>query len=457
MKLRLSFALLLVSYSSLLYAQDDSLMFRKIANNIMLHGTCYDDLRVLCKQVGHRLSGSSQAEKAVVWGEKALTDAGADKVWLQPVIVPNWVRGKESLKIKIKGSKYWENITMLSLGNAIGTDGKPLEASIIMVKSFDEFKALPKEEVKGKIVFFNHEWPQELINTFEGYGADGPYRWSSPSMASAKGAVGIIIRSISTGKDDFPHTGTLHYADSIKPIPAVAIGNISADKLETLCNKETVRAQIIANCKMEGTKNSFNVIGEIKGSEYPDQFIVAGGHLDSWDVGEGANDDGSGCVQSIEIIRTFKALGIRPKRTIRVVLFMNEENGAKGGQAYNDSAIAHKERHILALESDAGSFSPRGIGLDMPSDKKEFIRKYRKLFLPYGVYDFEHDEGGTDIFFMHKSGVPAAGLMPDSQRYFDVHHTNNDVFENVNYRELKLGAIAMTQFVYLISQYGLGK
>jgi hypothetical protein len=433
----------------------DSLSFRRISNEIMLHGTCYDNLRVLCKQVGHRLSGSPQAAKAIEWGQKALETAGADRVWLQPVNVPRWVRGKESLKVKFTNAADFKPVTMLSLGNTVGTNGKVLEATVVMVNDFDEFRKLTKQEVKGKIVFFNHRYPQELINTFEGYGSAGSYRWNGPNFASAKGAAAVIIRSISTGLDDFPHTGSLRYADTVKPIPAIAIGNTSADLLEAECLKGKVRAQIQSNCRIVDTVHSYNVIGELRGSDYPEQIIVVGGHLDSWDVGEGAHDDGAGCVQSIEVIRTLTALGMRPKRTIRAVLFMNEENGLRGGFAYADSAKAKKEKHILAMESDAGGFSPRGIGMEMDHKKREFIKSYRKLFYPYGVYEFDTEEGGADITPLHRSGVPVAGLMPDPQRYFDLHHTDNDVFEMVNHRELKLGAVAMTQFAYLISEIGL--
>jgi len=448
----LSIALFSVAIST--YAQD-SLMFRRIHDNIMLHGTCYEDLRVLSKNIGHRLSGSPQAEQAIVWAQKAMEAAGADKVWLQPVDVPHWVRGKEYLKLKFTGSKDYKDVTMLSLGNAVGTDGKVLEAPIIIANNFEEFEKMPAKDVKGKIVFFNYRFRQDLPHTFEGYGDAGPYRWRGPSVASAKGAAGVIIRSVSTGLDDFPHTGAMRYADTVKPIPAIAIGNTSADLLEQELRKGAVQAQIMSECKMLGTVRSFNVIGEITGSVYPDKYIVVGGHLDSWDVGDGAHDDGAGCVQSIEVLRTLKALNIQPRYTIRAVMFMNEENGLKGGLAYNDSALARKEEHILAIESDAGGFSPRGFGLAMEESKRRQIRSYRKLFLPYGVYDFEREEGGADISPMQRRGVACAGLRPDPQRYFDLHHTANDVFEQINHRELKLGAVALTQLVYIASKYGL--
>ncbi len=436
------------------YAQD-SLQMRKISDEIMLHGTCYENLRVLTKTIGHRISGSPEAARAVTWGEKAMKEAGADKVWLQAADVPYWYRGKESLYLKM--GKEYKKVRALSLGNSEGTYGKTLEAPIIMVHNFDEFKALPESEVKGKIVFFDYRFRQDFVFTFEGYGDAVRYRWASPSIAAQKGAVGVIIRSMSTGKDDFPHTGGMHYTDSIKKIPEMSLGNITADELERACEKGAPMAKMTSECHMMPQPvHSFNVIGEIKGTETPERIITVGGHLDSWDVGEGATDDGAGCVQSIEIIRAFKALGLKPKCTIRAVLFMNEENGDRGGEAYADSAKAKNEHHVLAIESDAGGFSPRGIGLEMPDSLKQQITKYKNLFLQYGVYDFSREEGGTDIGPLKKQmNVPLAGLLPDSQRYFDLHHTDNDTFEQVNHRELKLGAVVMAQLIYLVSEHGL--
>lgn len=276
-------------------------------------------------------------------------------------------------------------------------------------------------------------------------------------MAAKKGALAIIIRSMSTGEDDFPHTGGTHYNDSFAKIPAMALGNKTADKLEAACKAGQPGAKMTTECHMmPDLVRSYNVIGEIKGTEHPERIITVGGHLDSWDVGEGANDDGAGVVQSMEVIRAFKALGLRPKCTIRAVAFMNEENGQKGGQAYADSARSKHEHHVLAIETDAGGFSPRGLGFVMSQPQKDKILKYKDLWIPYGILDFSRDEGGSDIEPMkEKLGVPLAGLVPDSQRYFDVHHTNNDVFENVNHRELKLGAVALAQLIWTVSEQGL--
>jgi carboxypeptidase Q len=427
---------------------EDSAALRKISDEIMFHGTCYENLRVLTKTIGHRLSGSPEAARAVTWGKEALERAGADKVWLQPVQVPLWTRGKESLKVQLDGKNY-KTMDMLSLGNTEGTGGKVLECSIVRVPDLDAFEKLTAEQVKGKIIFFDYKFRQDIINTFQGYGDAVKYRWVAVNKAAEKDAAGVIIRSVSTAPDDVPHTGASRYNDSVPHIPAVAIGNTGADQLAVACGKGTVKARLLSDCGMKGTAPSFNVIGELRGTENPESIIVVGGHLDSWDVGEGAHDDGAGCVQSIEVIRTFKALGIKPKHTIRAVLFMNEENGVKGGTAYADTAKAKNETHILAMESDAGGFVPRGIGLEMPETLKNKVKGWAPLFLPYGIHDFSQEEGGVDIGPLHKAGVPLAGLLPDSQRYFDLHHSRNDVFETINHRELKLGAWTMAAMIYL--------
>lgn len=431
-------------------------MMRRISDNIMLHGNCYNNLRFLCKQIGNRLSGTPQAAQAVEWGQKAMQDAGAEKVWLQAVDVPLWIRGQEHLSLKFSGDNSYKEVNMLSLGNSSGSCNLPIEAEVVCVSDAEAFNRLHAEEVKGKIVFFNYRFRQDIVNTFEGYGDAVKYRSLGPNLAAEKHAAAVIIRSVSTGADDYAHTGAMRYADSVRPIPAIAIGNITADQLESQCKLGKVMAIINSNCHMAGTVRSYNVIGEIQGSEYPDQYILVGGHLDSWDVGEGAHDDGAGCVQSIEVMRALKATGVKPRHSIRAVLFMNEENGLKGGLAYADSAKARNEKYLLAIETDAGGFSPRGIGLDMEGSKRMQIQSYKQLFLPYGVYDFDHEEGGADISPLKRMGVPVAGLMPDPQRYFDVHHTRNDVFETVNHRELKLGAVTLTNLIYLVDKYNLG-
>ena len=430
----------------------DSLTFKSISDEILTKGKCYEDLRVLCKTVGHRISGSPQAAKAVKWAEKTLRETGCDKVWLQPVEVPVWIRGEEHLAFKFSANDDYEDVPMTSLGNSEGTGGRLLKGNVLMVTSFEAFEKLDKASVDGKIIFFNYRFRQDFPATFPGYGDAVKYRWQSAIIAGKMNPAAIIIRSVSTGEDDYPHTGSTKYDEQGNKFPMIAIGNKTADKLEKACMKGEPMAALRTYCKMNGTAMSYNVIGEITGSTKPNEYIVVGGHLDSWDLGEGAHDDGAGCVQSIEVLRTMKNLNIRPKRTIRAVMFMNEENGLKGGNAYADSALARQEKHILALESDAGGFSPRGIETTMSKKQREKFKKYIPLFLPYGVYNFDEEGGGADVSPLKKQGVVIGELLPDSQRYFDMHHTANDVFETVNHRELKLGAAAMTMFIYLVDK-----
>lgn len=428
----------------------DSTQFSIISAEILNNGKAYTELRELTKDIGHRLSGSDAYEQSVQWAAKKLRDAGADKVWLQEVMIPVWERGKESLHIKTSDGK-WRNLKMLSLGNSEGTGGKDINGEVIMVKSIEEYDKLPAEKVKDKIVFFNYPFNQTFVETFRGYGDATKYRITAASLTAKKGGKFAIIRSLSSAFDDVPHTGAMRYEDSTHKIPAVAIGNTTADELESLLKLHKITAKLNSNCGMRGEKRSHSVIGEITGKK-DQSVIVIGGHLDSWDVGEGAHDDGAGIVQSIEVLRTFKQLGIQNNHTIRVVCFANEENGLKGGLQYGQIAKEKNEKHLFAIESDAGGFAPRGIALEMDDTRRNQIKSWANLFLPYGIYNFEGRYSGADISPLHKIGVPTAELVPDSQRYFDIHHTEEDTFEKVNRRELLLGAAVMTQLIYMIDK-----
>lgn len=432
--------------------KQDSTQFRALSDEIMLHGEAYDNLRELTQDIGHRISGSIGYDKATVWAEQKLKEAGADKVWLQEVSVPVWVRGKETLKLKV-GNKAWRELDFLSLGNSEGTGGKDVEGEVILVNTLEEFENIPAEKVKGKVVFFNYKFRQDFLQTFPGYSDAVKYRVFAASKVAEKGGKYAIIRSVSTSVDDVPHTGTLHYDENFPKIPAVAIGNQTADELAELLKSQKVVVKLNSNCGMKGEALNHNVIGELTGKK-GSKVIVVGAHLDSWDIGEGAHDDGAGIVQIIEILRTFKKLGIHHNNTIRVVCYANEENGARGGNKYAEVAKSTNEPHLFAIESDAGGFSPRGISLDMEESKIKEIENWAPLFLPYGVYDFSGRYGGVDINPLGKLlGTPLAGLVPDSQRYFDIHHTPEDTFDKVNKRELHLGAVTMAQIVYLIDRY----
>ena len=450
MKKILGTSLLLFGMLAFGQSKEDSIQFRKISTEILNNGKGYTELRELTKNIGHRLSGSEAYEKSVKWAEQKLRDAGADKVWLQEVMIPVWERGKESLHIQTSNGK-WKSLKMLSLGNSEGTGGKDVSGEIIMVKSMEEYDKLPAEKVKDKIVFFNYAFSQSFIETFKAYGDAAKYRTTAASLTAKKGGKFAIVRSLSSAFDDIPHTGAMRYEDKVSKIPAVAIGSTTADELEALLKNQKVTAKLNSNCGMKGEKLSHSVIGEITGKK-DQSVIVVGGHLDSWDVGEGAHDDGAGIVQSIEVLRTFKKLGIQNNHTIRVVCFANEENGVKGGIQYGKTVKEKNEKHLFAIETDAGGFAPRGIALDMDDAKRNQIKSWSNLFLPYGVYNFEERFSGTDLYPLHDMGIPAAELMPDSQRYFDIHHTVEDTFEKVNRRELLLGATALTQIIYMIDK-----
>ncbi len=437
----------------ILFSQNaaDSIQFKNISDEILVNGTAYENLRDLTQNIGHRLSGSAAYEKSTDWAVQKLKEAGADKVWKEEVMVPVWERGKESLQIK-EGNGKWRSLKMLSLGNSEGTKGKDVEAEIVFVKNKEDFDKLPDAAIKGKIIFFNYAFNQKFISTGQAYGDAGKYRRSAASWAGKRGAKAVIIRSLSSAFDDVPHTGMMRYdEDDTAKIAAVAIGPKSADELEKTLKTQKVFARLNSNATMKGEKLAHSVIGEITGNK-DQSVIVVGGHLDSWDVGEGAQDDGAGIVQSIEVLRAFKKLGIKNNHTIRVVCFANEENGVRGGNQYAENIKKNNEKHIFAIESDGGGFTPRGFGLVMSPEKRQQVQSWRNLFLPYGVHNFDLQYAGTDIEPMEPFGVPLAELSPDSQRYFDIHHSEEDTFDKVNRRELLLGASAMAQLIYMVDK-----
>ena len=448
-------AIIIFSFSS--FAQNqDSITIKKMADDILTNGMVYENLRYLCKKIGPRLSGSANAQKAVLATARMLKEAGADTVYLQPCMVPHWVRGaKETGFIKLADNSKF-NLHLCAIGNTVGTAAAGISAPVVEVKSMAELRQLGATAIKGKIVFFNIEMNPTYVNTFQAYSENGAGRRSGPAQAAKYGAVGVMVRSLAINVNDYPHTGSTVYSDSFPKIPAVCISTKDANWLsEQLKLKKVTTAYFKTSCKMLADVPSFNVIGEMRGTEFPYEIISVGGHLDSWDLAEGANDDGSGVTQSIEIIRALKANGIKPKRTIRAVMFMNEENGGRGGQAYLQNALQKNEHHIFALESDEGGFTPRGFSLEMTAEKELKIKQWLPLFYNYGVYFMETGGSGSDIGPLRKTGAALAGLSPDSQRYFDIHHAATDVFENVSERELKLGAVNMAALIWLVSEYGL--
>lgn len=437
---------------------NDSLFIKKMSDDIMGNGKAYENLRQLTKQIGGRLAGSPQMTKAENWGAEILKTLGADRVYMQECKVPAWNRGgaDKASVIKIGDKKEKRALDILALGNSLGSGKNGVTAEVLALASFAELEER-SEEVKGKIVFFNYGFNPTNIQPFRSYGDAGIYRRIGAGRAAKYGAVAILIRSLTEATDNNPHTGVMAYNDSFPKIPAAAIGLKDADYLWTTCKRNTtVKVSLITNGSFLPEAIGHNVVAELKGTQFPNEVITVGGHLDSWDVNEGAHDDGAGIVQTMEVMRALKAMNYTPKRTLRFVLFANEENGGAGGDAYATAAAASNEKHIFALESDAGGFTPRGFGFTTSPDKLNKIMEWKSLFLPYGVYDFRQGGGGSDIGPLNrKLGTSLAGLSPDGQRYFDVHHARNDVFENVNKRELHLGAVNMAALIYLVDKYGL--
>jgi hypothetical protein len=436
----------------------DSTKLRAIYTASLTNGKSYDWLNYLSNKIGGRLAGSEGDKKAVIWGLSELNKLKLDSVWLQPVTVPHWVRGeKEEAYVQTQYGNFKTEIC--ALGGSIATPAEGVLAEVIEVQSLKEVEELG-EKVKGKIVFYNRPMPVDKINTFKAYGASGDQRYSGARVAGKFGAVGAIVRSLNLKMDNFPHTGAMSYGSNAEneKIPTAAISTNGAKMLSTLLDqKDKIQLKFFfkQSCQNLPESVSNNVIGEIKGSEYPNEIIVVGGHLDSWDIGDGSHDNGAGIVQSMEVLRLYKELNIRPKRTLRVVLFANEENGLGGGKAYAALAEKNNENHIVALESDSGGFTPRGFGFTCNDDNFKNIQDWKPLFEPYNIHLFVRGGGGADIRLLKKENNVLLGLKPDSQRYFDYHHSSADKFDAVNKRELELGAATMTSIIYLFDKYGI--
>ncbi len=459
MKFFTSFSLFILLSGSLLAQDADSIAVKKIFDEALGRGQAYKNLEYLCKQIGPRLSGSKNAQKAVEWTKKLMEDYGFDKVYLQEVMVPHWERGAKETAYIIEGSTKIP-VRIAALGGSIASPEAGITAPVIEVKTFEELRALGEEVVRGKIVFFNRPFDNTLFDTFDAYSGAVNQRGQGAVEAAKLGAVGVIVRSMTTVIDDNPHTGGMRYQDGVTKIPGAAISTQAAELLSQklkLKKLPVIRFYFKQNCRTLPDALSYNVIGEIRGSVNPEQIIAVGGHLDSWDLAEGAHDDGTGITQSIEVLRMFKSLNIKPKNTIRAVMFMNEENGLRGGQKYAELAKSKNEKHIAALESDEGGFSPRGFTVEDSPSAMARISSWGKLFKRYQVGEVLSGGAGSDLSPLKTAvtGIVLIGLKPDSQRYFDVHHASSDVFENVNKRELELGAASLASLIYLIDQHGI--
>lgn len=445
-------------FGASLFAQNsDSIMIRKIYDEALANGHAYKNLEYLCKKIGPRLSGSVNAQKSVEWTKKLMEHYGFDSVYLQELMVPVWERGAKEVAYIIEGNTKIP-VRIAALGGSIASPLQGIAAPILEVRNFEELKALGEQVVKGKIIFFNRPFDPKVFDTFDAYSDAVNQRGQGAIEAAKLGAVGVIVRSMSSIIDDFPHTGGMSYQEGVTKIPAAAISTKAANLLsQKLKLKKLAAIQFYfkQNCRTLPDAVSYNVIGEIRGNQNAEEIITVGGHLDSWDLAEGAHDDGTGVMQSVEVLRIFKKLNIKPKHTIRAVMFMNEENGLRGGMKYAEIAKQNNEKHIAALESDEGGFTPRGFSVENAPQALAHFSKWKPLLAPYRLNELEAGSSGADIGPLRViPGTVLIGFKPDSQRYFDIHHSSNDVFENVNKRELELGAASMASLIYMIDQYG---
>lgn len=444
-------SLVFTGFHSSLYSQSDSSIIRKIYDEALLRGHSYEDLRSLCKDIGARLSGSAEAQMAVEWSEQKMLSYGFDKVYKQAIKVPHWERGTKEVAWLRDENEKLTKLHILALGGSIGTNGL-MEGEIVEFTSLEELKKAKRKQVEGKIVFLNQKMNATQIQTFKAYGQCYAIRGDGAVEAAKLGAKAVVIRSLGLPVDEHPHTGSMHYDDKVERIPAGALATEDTDKISEILKNQKASLVLEMDSRVYPDADSYNVIAEITGSEFPNEIITIGGHLDSWDTGEGAHDDGAGVIHCLEALRILKTLKIKPKHTIRVVFFMNEENGNMGGKSYATWVKEKGEKQIAALESDRGGFAPRGFGVDGSEKQVEFLQSLAPYFKEYDLHVFEKGYGGVDIGPLKEQypGIPLFGFVPDSQRYFDFHHAPSDVFENVNKRELELGAAGIAAFVYLI-------
>lgn len=458
----------------------DSIWIKKIYDEALLRGECYKRLGELCKTIGPRLSGSDNAEKGIQWAVSMLKSYKFDTVFTQPVMVPRWERGNteelwlvsDVLMAQLKSNKAMTDydcealeelplkknaksikLNACALGGSVGSDGA-LYLPLVVVHSKRELDSLGKAgQLKGKIVLFNRPFDETLINTFMAYGSCVGQRVTGASEAGAYGAKAVLVRSMSNRCDLHPHTGTLMYTDSNLKIPAMAVATAVANLLDRLYQKDpNLKLLFQLNCKTKPDRQSSNVIAQSKGSVYSGKYIAFGGHFDSWDEGEGAHDDGAGCMHAFEALRILDAIGYKPRHSLRCVFWINEENGLCGATEYARLAGVNHEPHVAALESDRGGFTPRGFGVDTSILAK--VAAFQSLLAAGGAGTFEKGGGGADIGPLKKLNASTAlvSFIPDSQRYFDVHHSETDVFESVNKRELELGAAAVAAMIYILDQ-----
>ncbi|HET6331556.1 MAG TPA: M20/M25/M40 family metallo-hydrolase [Holophagaceae bacterium] len=418
----------------------------------------YGTLEILSDDIGNRISGSPQLAKAEAWAVAQMKAAGLQNVHTESAVVPHWVRGVESCDLL---TQHAMALDMIGLGGSVGTPAGGIEADVVAVGSFDEFAKLPDSAIKGKIVLFDEP--------YEGYGKTVAYRGTGPSVAAKRGAIACLIRTVGSASLGNPHTGVTHYEDGAAQIPAAALSVEHASMLHRLCAKGgTVRLRLKMDARMLGTTTGENVIGEIPGSEKPGEVVILSGHLDSWDVGQGAQDDGIGAVLSLEAARTMLKAGLHPKRTVRVILWTCEEWGGIGAAAYAKAHKADSPNIVAAFESDSGNGRIQGFSLDLhgenpsrakthPEDAAQdaqalaLMNSIAPLLMPLGADKMSAGGSGEDVGFLVADGAVGIGVGHDASRYFDVHHSKADTFDHINYEGLVHNVQAYSVMAFVLA------
>lgn len=427
---------------------------RELLRDALRSGEAYAKLQALCQSAPRRLAGTSGAEDALRWAEERLRADGFENVRRESCPVPLWKRGKLAKLTQTNlPPERRAHLPILALGGSIGTPKEGLRAPLLIVQSFEELRSRASE-ARGAIVLFNRPMDPTLFDPFQAYGQAVEQRSRGAIEAAKQGALAAIVRSMTLRLDDLPHTGAMHYEEGVPKIPSAAISTAGAERLASLVAQgQRVELQLELDCESLGMGESSNLIGEWTGREWPEQVVLLGGHIDAWDVGQGAHDDGAGCVQAMEALRLIRQRGLRPRRTLRVVLFMNEEFGLDGAKTYHSNQKAALEQHVLAIESDRGGFVPRGFTSNANAAARAQLEPLRLLLESAGAGQLIQGGGGPDLGPLQQSGVTVMGLYPDPQRYFDLHHSTADTIDKVHPRELELGAGVMAAMAWFVAEH----
>ena len=451
--MRITIVILLALIFNISFCQtDDEKVIRNIFDNVLLSNVAYNNLDYLCSNAIGRLLGSKESIIAMNFMKDYFEDLGADSVFLQEFTTPAWKCNSTEVSMFNGGDEILFRAD--ALGPSLSTPTGGIIANVIEVQGLEELKAMNPDSVAGKIVFYNRAVNMKLVNTFRVYSSAIDQRYYGPTVAAEMGAAGVLVRSVGTRVDTFPHTGSTGFKD--KKIACAAISTIDANILsEALKNNSDLKVKIVIDTEYFEEITTFNLIADIRGSEIPDEYIVVGGHIDSWFNSPGAHDDGIGCVQSADVLRIFKELEINNRRSIRAIMFMDEELFQSGGSAYANYTKTNSIKNYLALEADAGGFTPEGFSVDASDSIFSVISSYKRLLEPYGIHYIKKGGSGVDIGPLKEFGVPLMGYRTDPQRYMDLHHSAYDSFDKVHIRELQLGSGNMAAIIYLIDKYGL--